>query len=113
MVIPPNRELGFVPHPESADRQVRLQLRQAHSLRAGDTPLSQFCSGIAEGRAVSNNSAKRAARGIRFPFADRDLAEQGGVVSEVSAARTPVHDPEVISRRSEQFCTDTPSPSTL
>ena len=62
---------------------------------------------------VSNNSAKRAARGIRFPFADRDLAEQGGVVSEVSAARTPDHGPEVISRQSEQFWTDTLPPRTL
>jgi len=66
-----------VPYPDSADPEVRLQQRQAHSFRAGDTPFGQFCSGIAEGRGVSNNSAKRAARGIRSPFADRDLAEHG------------------------------------
>ena len=90
-------------YPDSADPEVRLQQRQAHGLLAGGTPLSQFSSGIAEGRGVSNDSAKRTARGIRFPFADRDPAEQDGVVSEVSAARTPDHDPEVISLQSEQF----------
>ena len=92
-----------MPYPDSANPEVRLQQRQAHSLRAGDTPLRQFSSGIADGRAVSNNSAKRAPRGIRSPFADRDPAEQDGVVSEVSAAQTPDPGSEVISRRSEQF----------
>jgi hypothetical protein len=91
-----------VPYPDSADPEVRLQ-RQSHSLRAGETPLGQFCFGIEERLRVSNNSAERAARGIRFPFADCDPAEQGGVVSEVSAAQTPDHGSEVISRQSEQF----------
>jgi len=44
-------------------------------------PVSSHSSGIAERRAVSKNSAKRAARGIRSPFADRDLAEQGALRS--------------------------------
>jgi len=46
-----------------------------------DTPFGQFCSGLAEGRGVSNNSAEGAARGIRSPFADRDPGEHGALRS--------------------------------
>jgi len=88
-------------YPDSADPEVRLQQRQAHGLLAGGTPLSQFSSGIAEGRGVSNDSAKRTARGIRFPFADRDLAEQGALRSR-----------EVIKSGRELMCRSNTHPLT-
>jgi len=71
--------------PNTGERReitARANAKEAETVRESQKLVSKTKQpGIAEGRGVSNNSAKRVARSIRFPFAYRDLAEHGALRS--------------------------------